>query len=76
MCKWGDTVLVKVKILGNLAFSGKSYWINVPVDKCIAPIVKALQEAGINMLGSCCGHESGVGKIVLQDGRTLIIKGE
>ena len=28
----------------------------VPVDKCIAPIVQALNSAGIQTLGSCCGH--------------------
>lgn len=75
MCKWGTEKLVKVRIPVDLACSGKSYWKQMKIDSCIASIVKALQDGGIDMRGSCCGHGKGDGEISLQDGRTLIIKG-
>lgn len=74
MCKWGESIKVNVKIPADLACSGKSYWKEMKIDKCITPIVRALQEGGIDMRGSCCGHGKGRGNIELQDGRRLIIK--
>lgn len=43
------------------------------IDRCIAPIVEALDRAGIFMLGSCCGHGNGPGEITLADGRRLFV---
>lgn len=42
-------------------------------DPCIAPIVKALNEAGIPTVASCCGHGERPGNIALRDGRELIL---
>lgn len=66
--------LVKVKIPANLSHTGKAFWKHCKIDKCIAPLVRALQEGGIDMRGSCCGHGKMDGDIHLQDGRILIIK--
>lgn len=66
--------LIKVKIPADLSHTGKGFWKYCKIDKCIAPIVRALQEGGINMRGSCCGHGKMDGDIHLQDGRILIIK--
>ena len=74
MCEWGTDELVNVKIPVDLACSGKSYWKKMKIDRCIAPLVKSLQEGGIDMRGSCCGHGKRDGEIELQDGRILIIK--
>ena len=74
MCKEGDTVPVKVKIPADLSCTGKEHWAIRQIDRCIAPIVKALQKGGIDMRGSCCGHGKMDGYIHLQDGRILIIK--
>lgn len=76
MCEWGTYELVRVKIPADLSSSGVSCWEEVKIDACIAPIVKALQNAGIDMRGSCCGHGKGNGDIHLQDGRALIILNE
>ena len=76
MCKEGEYKLVNVKIPADLSHTGKSRWKKARIDKCIAPIVKALQEGGIDMRGSCCGHNKRDGDIHLQDGRILIIKKE
>jgi len=73
MCKWGKTKKVYVKIPADLSCSGKTYWRKMRIDKCIAPIVKALQESGIDMRGSCCGHGKRMGYIDLQDDRVLLI---
>ena len=73
MCQYNESVLVNVKIPVDLSCDGKSKWKLVKIDKCIAPIVKALQDSGINMRGSCCGHGIVEGDIQLQDGRMLLI---
>lgn len=73
MCKWGSTTRVKVKIPADLSHTGKERMAFQRIDSCIAPIVRALQIAGIDMRGSCCGHNKCEGDIHLQDGRALII---
>jgi len=73
MCKWGTNKEVNVKIASELSCSGKEHWKKMPIDKCIAPIVKALQKSNINMWGSCCGHGKTLGYIDLADGRILLI---
>ena len=65
---------VKVKISKDLSCTLNERWKFAKIDKCIAPIVKALQEGGIDMRGSCCGHGKNDGEILLQDGRMLVIK--
>lgn len=74
MCKHGTIKLVRVQIPADLSCSGRAKWKRMKIDACIAPIVSALQIAGINMRGSCCGHGKRNGQIKLQDGRTLIIR--
>ena len=62
MCTWGTNAKI------NLA-NGKS----VMVDSCLVPILKALNEAGINSVASCCGHGKRPGNIALADGRELVL---
>jgi len=76
MCEWDDTIPVMVKVPADLSCTGSEEWKLVEIDRCIAPIVKALQEGGIDMRGSCCGHGKDRGNIRLQDGRILVITGE
>lgn len=71
-----EVVAVWVKIPADLSHTGKTYWKYAKIDACIASIVKALQEAGIDMRGSCCGHGTEEGDIHLQDGRALIIRNQ
>lgn len=75
MCEWGNTVPVRVWIPPDLDCAGRGKWKDAQIDSCIAPIVQALQESGINMRGSCCGHGRGPGEIELADGRMLVIQG-
>lgn len=42
-------------------------------DPCIAPIVKALNDAGLPTVASCCGHGHRPGVISLADGREVMI---
>ena len=74
MCSHGDTVDVAVTIDASLSFEGVDVVKNKPIDRCIAPIVAALEAAGIHMLGSCCGHHQSDGEILLTDGRVLRIQ--
>lgn len=73
MCKHGTTEKVSVKIPADLSCTGEEEWREMRIDSCIAPLVKALQEGGIDMRGSCCGHGGNLGDIHLQDNRILLI---
>lgn len=76
MCKWGNHKEVRVKIPADLSCDGRAKWKDAKIDSCIAPLVQALQDGGIDMRGSCCGHGNGIGDIHLQDGRILLIVDE
>jgi hypothetical protein len=71
MC--ASTVAVWVKIPADLACEGRDKWKECAIDACIAPLVHALQQGGIDMRGSCCGHGKRRGEIHLQDGRLLLV---
>ena len=73
MCDWGTTISVPVKIAADLSCTGRSRWKYAEIDSCIAPTVRALQEAGVDMRSSCCGHGKSDGYIELQDGVLLLI---
>ena len=66
MCSWGDTLPVLVKIPADLSATSEEYWKVKQIDSCIAPIVRGLQEAGIDMRSSCCGHGKARAEIILQ----------
>ena len=71
-----DLTEVRVKIPADLSSTGQVKWRKMEIDTCIAPVVDALQRAGIDMRGSCCGHGHSVGEIYLQDGRLLLMLDE
>jgi hypothetical protein len=73
MCEWGTSEIVIVTIPATLSHTGTSYKKQAKIDKCIAPLVRALENTGLLMTASCCGHGKTNGQINLQDGRTLII---
>lgn len=73
MCEHGQTTIMRVRIDASLSHTGATYWKDVSIDRCIAPLVQALQNADINMLASCCGHGRTYGRIDLTDGRVLFI---
>lgn len=73
MCEHGHVRGVQVFVPEDLSCTGFARFKFAQVDECIAPIVQALQQAGINMRGSCCGHGKDEGDIHLQDGRVLLI---
>lgn len=74
MCKWGDSVELNVPIPASCSHTGKFRWAIKGVDRCIAPIVKALNDAGIHTGGSCCGHDKTDGFIALHDGTLITVK--
>lgn len=68
MCKWGiEATQVKLAVPRS---DGRTH---VPVDPCIAPIVQALNDAGLATIASCCGHGKNMGRVTLSDGRELLI---
>lgn len=74
MCIQGDEVLLYVPIPAHLAHDGQFRWDWKAVDRCIAPIVVALNKAGIYTAGCCCGHGQENGTIFLHDGRVLHVE--
>jgi hypothetical protein len=74
MCEWGNDIVMIVPIPAGLSHTGKFRWEEKGIDSCIAPIVKALNDAGIYTANSCCGHGKTDGSILLHDGRELVIK--
>jgi hypothetical protein len=43
-------------------------------DPCIAPLVKALNDAGLRTVASCCGHGKVAGSVILADHRWIHIQ--
>lgn len=76
MCAHGDTVPVEVMVLAGLAHERRDTRKVKPIDRCIAPIVKALDAGGVYMTGSCCGHGKRNGEILLADGRILRVQAD
>ena len=70
MCKLGTSIDVAVRAVDD---RGQSYRKVVGIDACIAPLIRALQAAGIDTVASCCGHGKTLGRIDLADGRVLFI---
>ena len=67
MCKSGTVTEIKLcKPAGNGL-------VTVKVDSCIASIIQALNDGGIETVASCCGHGNRPGVIHLGDGRELWI---
>lgn len=73
MCQWGDTITMMLTIPAHLSHTGLAYVRPVAVDRCIAPIVAALNDGNVPTVASCCGHGNRPGTIALADGRELII---
>lgn len=67
MCREDQTTLIKVKrsVIGRYEYR--------EVDSCIADLAQALEDAGIEIMGSCCYHGKDFGIMVLQDERMLMI---
>lgn len=74
MCEWNDTVPLYVPIPADLSYTGEFRWDWKQVDRCLVPLVDALNKAGIYTASCCCGHGKGDGIIALHDGRELIIR--
>jgi len=65
MCVKGDMEALDIQTT-----KGKQ---RILVDSCITPYVKALNDAGLETTGSCCGHGKRGGYIVLKNGKFLTI---
>lgn len=71
MCEHGKTVEV-VNLLANNGDWHRRTW---AIDSCIADLIVALNNGGIDTVASCCGHGKASGRIDLADGRILLMPG-
>lgn len=63
-----------VLIPAELSYTGRDRYALKSIDACIAPIVRALNDAGMCTVSLCCGHGKVPGVISLLDGREIFIK--
>ena len=71
-CKKCKRHTVLVKLCKPRKYSRRT---EVPVDRCIAPLVKLLNEHGVETVGACCGHDNNNGEIlIVQDNKQIILK--
>jgi hypothetical protein len=73
-CQGCETVMLNVHIQASHSHNGQGRWCEKPVDKCVADIVQALNDAGVLTVASCCGHGCQSGKIALLDGREISVR--
>lgn len=73
MCKWGTDEIVEVTMQPFKPYHPTEWKKKCKIDKCIAPIVQVLEENGIRMLASCCGHGKCNGTILLLDFTEIVI---
>lgn len=73
MCEHGDTTDVWVYVPASLSHTGRLRLALKPIDRCIAPVVDALNRYGVRTVTSCCGHGKDIGRIEMLDGRVLEI---
>jgi len=73
MCDWGDNVVLNVPIPARCSYTGKFRWAVKGIDKCLAPYIKALNDAGLYTGGCCCGHGKSPGTISFHDGTVFNI---
>lgn len=71
MCKWGNTITVRVNVPADLSYTGRQRWAFKPIDACLAPLVRALNALGLHTRSCCCGHGRIDGHVLLQDGRWI-----
>lgn len=67
MCRWNTTVEMEITIPAHMSHTGETRRKVIGVDACIAPLVAALNSAGITTVASCCGHGHIPGQVILGD---------
>jgi len=65
-----DAPQVVVNVRADLSHTGRSRDKTIRVDSCIADLVERLYPL---TAASCCGHGQDVGRIMLDDGRWLLV---
>ena len=66
-----QTVPCRVLIPADLSSTGRAQWKTKPVDKCLAPLVDAMNAAGVLTRACCCGHAQAAGNIMLHSGEIV-----
>ena len=74
MCEHGDTIILTVPISAEASHTGKFRWSLKPIDRCISPYVKALNNSELYTAGSCCGHGKNMGEIIMHNGTIIHIE--
>jgi hypothetical protein len=71
MCDHNDTVETVFLVPARLSHNGRRRLKWGQVDRCIAPLIRELNEAGLFTSQSCCGHGKMPGQIDFHGGLSL-----
>ena len=66
MCKWGESLELTVIVPAHLSYTGKKRSKVVTIDKCIHPIVRALNHGGVPLSLHAVATERGLGALSLK----------
>ena len=67
MCKHGDTVVVPIWSSNQKRLVGRD------IDRCLVPLVRALNAGGFETDACCCGHGYVPPSVILSDDTWLVI---
>jgi hypothetical protein len=73
ICPCTTTIDVGCEIPSGYSHTRKRHKKICSIDKCLAPLIRALQAAKIVTTGCCCGHGECDGTVVFEDGTRLIV---
>lgn len=81
MCRRGENIDVTyVPVMRQVEIGDKTAhcwaevrWKMMPIDMCIAELVRVLNASGHSTTSACCGHGEAPGVIGLADGRALLV---
>lgn len=73
VCPCSETVDVECEIPAGLSHTGARRKKVCAIDRCLAPLILALQAAGIGTEGCCCGHGKYDGTVCFENGIRLIV---
>lgn len=68
MCRWGTDASIRLN--RPRPVSGRT---EILVDACIAPLIQALNDAGVHTVGCCCGHGKAPGEVLIEQGGLRVI---
>ena len=65
--------LMELPVPAELSYTGAARQKMVHIDRCIVPLIEALNKSGCPTVACCCGHGRGMSVISLKDGTQMLV---